>query len=546
MTDAIAKPYFSKGLVMAKPRTRPVAGTPVLEVVGQLFDESDPFLLISQHVAQRFADEDFGDLYGVRGPIPDSPKVLALASLLQFITKVPDRQAARYARMDLGWKLALGLPIEHAGFHFSLLSEFRERLLCSEKHRLIFDECLLMLVELGLVRKGGKQRLDATHVLGAVRELSRLELVCESLRKTVEDLVRLLGHDAATKLVGDEAMDFTARKWILSKMGKDKKRRTMHQAGVHAVAVLTRVAAHPREDVRALESIKILREIVEQNFSVNENREVAEKTTKEWQQTPGPDRVSTPHDPEARYGEKRKKGWVGYKAEIVETAEPDRPNFVTAVDVHNAAKPDRSALQPMVEDLKQKDLLPEQLYVDAGYTSGEAIDTLQEDHDVALRGPVAEEPKRGVFPQSEFTIDRENEQATCPQGHISASCSHEKSGEIQFTFSKADCASCPLRSKCTKGKGPRHLTVNKHSDTLRTRRDEQKQEVFKKEMHARAAIEGTISEGKRGHGLNRARYRGEVKMRLQALITGAAMNVKRFIRAVAAGLVPAPEPAKAQ
>jgi len=329
-------------------------------------------------------------------------------------------------------------------------------------------------------------------------------------------------------------------------MGKEKKRRTMHEAGTRAVAVLARVAAHPREDVRALESVKILRAVVEQNFSVNENREVAAKTTKEWQQTPGPDRVSTPHDPDARYGEKRKKGWVGYKAEIVETAEPDRPNFVTAVDVHNAAKPDRSALQPMVEDLKQKDLLPEQLYVDAGYTSGKAIDTLQQDHDVALRGPVAEEPERGVFSQSDFTIDLEKEQTTCPQGHTSASCSHDKNGEIQFTFSKADCASCPLRSKCTKGKGPRHLTVNKHFHTLQARRDEQKQEAFKKEMHARAAIEGTISEGKRGHGLNQARYRGETKMLLQALLIGAAINVKRFIRAIVAGAVSVPEPAKAQ
>ena len=52
--------------------------------------------------------------------------------------------------------------------------------------------------------------------------------------------------------------------------------------------------------------------------------------------------------------------------------------------------------------------------------------------------------------------------------------------------------------------------------------------VFKEKYKRRAAVEGTIAEVTRKHGLRRARYRGQQKVRLQALFTGAAVNLKRL------------------
>jgi transposase len=48
-------------------------------------------------------------------------------------------------------------------------------------------------------------------------------------------------------------------------------------------------------------------------------------------------------------------------------------------------------------------------------------------------------------------------------------------------------------------------------------------------MKKRAAIEGTISEAVRAHGLRRNRYRGLEKTQFQAYFTGAAMNLKRLM-----------------
>ena|SRR5215469_12066979 len=48
-------------------------------------------------------------------------------------------------------------------------------------------------------------------------------------------------------------------------------------------------------------------------------------------------------------------------------------------------------------------------------------------------------------------------------------------------------------------------------------------------MYQRSAIEGTISELTRAHGLRRSRYRGSAKVELQNLFIAAACNVKRWL-----------------
>ena len=50
------------------------------------------------------------------------------------------------------------------------------------------DALLARLAASGLVRAGGKQRTDSTHVIAAVAALNRLELAGESVRAALEAL----------------------------------------------------------------------------------------------------------------------------------------------------------------------------------------------------------------------------------------------------------------------------------------------------------------------------------------------------------------------
>ena len=67
---------------------------------------------------------------------------------------------------------------------------------------------------------------------------------------------------------------------------------------------------------------------------------------------------------------------------------------------------------------------------------------------------------------------------------------------------------------------------------MRERRLAQQTDWFRNEMRVRAQVEGTISEGTRFHGLRYARYRGEDGHQLQFYQTGAAINVKRLLKAI--------------
>jgi transposase len=133
-------------------------------------------------------DADFAGCYQVAGRPGISPAQLAMVSVLQFCENLTDRQAADAVRGQLDWKYCLGLELEDPGFDFSVLSEFRGRLIAGGADRLVFDLLLARFIERGLVAAGGRQRTDSTHVLGRIRELNRLELAGESVRAALEAL----------------------------------------------------------------------------------------------------------------------------------------------------------------------------------------------------------------------------------------------------------------------------------------------------------------------------------------------------------------------
>ena len=100
-------------------------------------------------------------------------------TVLQRAEKLTDRLAAEAVRARLDWKYLLGLSLDDPGFDHSVLPEFRARVAEAGLEQDLLDVLLAGLGR-GLVKAGGKQRTDSTHVISAVGELNRLELAGES------------------------------------------------------------------------------------------------------------------------------------------------------------------------------------------------------------------------------------------------------------------------------------------------------------------------------------------------------------------------------
>jgi hypothetical protein len=247
--------------------------------------------------------------------------------------------------------------------------------------------------------------------------------------------------------------------------------------------------------------------------------------------------IVTPHDPGVRAAEKRGTKWRGDKVHVTETAEADAPNFLTDVTTAPAPSVDSAALPRIRQRLAERARPPGEQYVDAGYVSGPQLAQSQE-AGIDLVGPALPDTTPNQFKIADFAIDRAAHKALCPQGHPSVkwgvSIEPDGSQSVHIQFATAVCAACPLRPQCTTGKSGRSLRLSEHYELVAARRVEAQTEAFRERMRARPAIEATLSELVRKHGLRRHRYRGEAKRHFENLLKGAACNLKRLVRALAA------------
>jgi transposase len=115
-----------------------------------------------------YSDEPFAHLFAKRGRAAEAPWRLALVTVLQAIEGLTDRQAAEYVRTRIDWVYALALPLDDPGFDYSILADFRQRLLTHEAQDLLLAPILQLCRERGYIRAGGKHRTQATAVLAQV------------------------------------------------------------------------------------------------------------------------------------------------------------------------------------------------------------------------------------------------------------------------------------------------------------------------------------------------------------------------------------------
>ncbi|GAA3520656.1 hypothetical protein FHR32_007970 [Streptosporangium album] len=84
--------------------------------------------------------------------------------------------------------------MDDPGFDAGVLSEFRSRVVAHGLEELALDLLVSALIDKGMLKAGGKQRTDSTHVISAVRDPNRLELAGECVRAALEALSAAAPH----------------------------------------------------------------------------------------------------------------------------------------------------------------------------------------------------------------------------------------------------------------------------------------------------------------------------------------------------------------
>ena len=87
---------------------------------------------------------------------------------------------------DLRWKVALGLPVDHEGWHPTSLTKFRARLLLHWLERVALERTLGLAEELGMLDGPVEQIIDSTPMLGAAATQDTVRLVRHGVRKLLD------------------------------------------------------------------------------------------------------------------------------------------------------------------------------------------------------------------------------------------------------------------------------------------------------------------------------------------------------------------------
>jgi transposase len=510
------------------PREMPEA---MIQIGAKLLTPESPYRLVGERLYVKYRDEDFADLYPAEGQPGLSPVDLAFVTAFQYMEDIADRAAAEAVRMRLDWKYALHLPLDYVGFNFSVLSEYRARLVSHQADGRVFEALLNDLEGLGLLKRRGRQRTDSLAVLTRVRELTRLELVVETVRVTLQALLAV-DPEWTRATVPPTWEDRYGERCVAERLSDSERSILQKETGRDGQWLLDRLAAPSTpSNLTRLSEVEVLRTVWEQQYEVRD-REVIFRAPGPYD---GTTRIQSPHDPEARYSKKRDQEWIGDKLQVTETDDEGLPHLITDIAITSSVESDQQALGEIQSRQVERDVLPSERMVDQGYVSGA---TLEASADIGedLVGPApGDNSPQAQLPDGltldQFKVDMEHGVATCPGGQSTTNRSQPADGGVQFKFDKDICAACPLRTRCCMGQGGRTITLGPHHAALQAARARQQTEDFKERYRQhRGGVEGCLSGLVRGQGIRVNRYIGRAKNNLRALFVGVAVNLLRAAR----------------
>ena len=471
-----------------------------------------------------FRDEELGEMYCLDNGRPSlPPSLMSGVTLLQFHDNATDGEAVQRLQFDLRWKVALRLPLDFAGFDPSSLSVFRDRLRKHGRERYAFDRMIEVGREAGFLPSRVQTLIDSTHMLGAGATKDTYALVRHALRK----LLRAMGYHLPQrrKKLGKNLECYLDREYKPKIDWSDPQARKEHLQGLVADAhSVLELALEDAEDEEVRSLGWMLSKILGDDISFNEKGEA------EIAQGTAEDRIISVTDPQMRHG--RKSSAQRFDGEKLHVVEEPSSELLLNLGVGPGNEHDGKEFNPMIGGVEEHYGLEVAASIgDGAYGSGDNRAECAE-KGLDLISPLAS-PRRGLA-KSQFHIDLERAQVTCPEGHTTSKwgwAKDQKGRKVRrFQFPAGVCLNCPRHQECVGGrKSGRRITLHYHEAHLIAARERQKTESFRETYRIRSKVERKIAELV-SHGLRQARYIGLEKTEVQALWTGAGVNLKRLFK----------------
>jgi hypothetical protein len=432
----------------------------------------------------RKVEDEFADLFDAELGRPNRPVELVLGTLiLKEMSDLTDEEALEHLDFDALWWWAFQREPHELQLCQKTLHNFRAGLIREEKSGIAFRRVTDDLAKV-LKVAAGQQRLDSTHILSNIALLTRLGLLCETIRLFLKDVSKV-----DPKAYGDLPKAVLERHGEESRYADARKEQRPRRLEVVARDLGRLIGAFEKnEAVKGTEGWSLLERLFKDQCRVTRTPRKPKKRDDDHgdgdvavELKPAveisSDSLQSPHDAAVTYSGHKGKG---YSAQVIETCSPENPvNLITAVALTPACVSDAKATLSMVQQVVEAGLAPDEVVADTAYSGAKnAADLAQEGVNLLAPAPGPGKPEEGkTYPEPE---------AQCPKSFL-------KSG-----------------------------------DWLRC---QEASSGFQERYAIRAGIEATNSELKRKHGLGRLRVRGEARVALALYFKALACNVKRALKA---------------
>lgn len=466
--------------------------------------------------------EKFSPLLG--RPTKELYSMAGLMFIMEFRDWTKEEAAQAYMFNSDLW-YALNLEPGWQSMSVRTLERYQEIFRENELAQLVMHDVTVRLVEV-LELDITKQRLDSTHVFSDMATFGRTRLMGVTIKRFLTQVKRhgREVYDALPEELLERYRPSEHQLFASAMKDKEQRKLTRQQVGEDMYALIERFSDDNRFNER--NTFKTLCLVFEQQCEiVEENVTVKAKT--------GGNVIQNPSDLDATYD--GHKG-PGYQAQLTETcSEENEVQLITSVIPETASANDADAPEEVLEDLKQSELLPDEILADTAYGSDENVQASAEDG-VELVSPVpGKAPNGEAMTVGDFEVEEQTETVkTCPAGHAPQSSVHNpETGKTRTEMDVETCDGCEQKERCPtkQTRNASHFEHTSKERRLDERRRNETTDEFGERYNKRAGIEATNSGVKRRTGMSRLRVRGKKSVFHAVIMKAAGWNVLQASRA---------------
>lgn len=208
----------------------------------------------------------------------------------------------------------------------------------------------------------------------------------------------------------------------------------------------------------------------------------------------------------------------------------DRNGFVLGVHVNSGNVHDSVNFVPLFTQLKTQFPQIKAAVADAGYLTPHIAKTCFDSNVVPVLPYKRPMTKDGFFKKHEYVYDEHFDQYICPQNQLLTYKRTDRDGYRLYFSNPRTCSNCPEIQHCTNSRDKTKVITRHIWSAYLEEANHLRHTDYHKQLYGLRSqtIERVFADFKEKHGMRYTHYRGMDKVRSEAMLAFACMNMKKI------------------